>query len=328
MWARRAQSRAGMQTDAHHFDDTWLIRGRELAARGEHEQAIACFDRGGASVAAISAKADSLFALGRARESLVTFEAALHLKGDAAYPWYGIGRALTRMGSHAEAIAPLRTFLALSPITSVLTKQVSAWLDAMTRLEDIPSVPPPSDPVDRACALRVAGKPRDALQVLESEAASPRATVWIERARCHELLERADLAEEAVIEAIMRDQEDPDAWVLRARVCVALNKRVDARRAVEMIVRLRPRVSSYLVAASSVCASIGDHHAAIKHALDALMLDPANVDGWLIKGKSDLALGQTQAAIAAFRRVRHLARPDDFRMQHEANVALTTLGAR
>lgn len=307
--------------------DTWLVRGRELAARGDHAQAVSCFERAGATVAALCGKGDSLFALGRAQESLVAFEAALHVNRDAAYAWYGVGRALTRLGSHAEAISPLRRFLALSPVGSTLTKQVGAWLEAMTRLTDIPSYPPPSDPLDRARALRVGGKPRDALQVLEAEGASPRAAVWMERALCQELLARPDLAEEAAVEAIMRAEDDPDAHAIRARVCAALTKRVEARRAVEAIVRLRPRVASYAVPAASVCATIGDHATAVRLMLDVLALDPANVDAWLVKAKSDLALGHTQAAIAAFRRVRHLARPDDFRMQHEATAALKKLGA-
>lgn len=310
-------------------EDTWLQRGRELSSSGQHENALACFDRAiadRASVAALCGKGDALFALGRYRDSLAQFEAAIALDGRAPYPFYGKGRALTKLGSHVEAIAPLRSFLELSRAGSKLAGQVSAWLLAVTRASDIPSVPPPSDVVDLARALRASGKPREALTALEPIAATPRADVWMERARCHEDLGRPQLAEEAVIEALMRNDRDPDAWALRARIEAVLNKRAETRRALETVLRLRPTTPAFLVVVASIYAKLGDHALAVRYAMQTLEREPGNVEAWLIKGKSDLALGSQKAAKAALERARNLAPLDDFRVQHEVTAALRKLG--
>jgi tetratricopeptide (TPR) repeat protein len=316
-----------MNLESHPADNSWLDRGRELSATGKHEEAIACFERAASSVAALTGKGDALFALGRARDSLVAFEAAIMLDGKSAYAWYGKGRALTKLGAHADAVLPLQKFLSLSAAPSMLTKQVSAWLQAVGRLTDIPSIPPPADPLDTARALRTAGKPRDALtalEVVDSKSGGP--AVWLERARCHDDLGRPDLAHEAIMESLMKDPTDPEAWVLRARLERALDKRVEARRAVETLVRLRPRDPASLTTAASICADIGAHQGAVKHAMDALAIDPGNSEAWLIKARSDVFLGNRASAIAALRRARDLVRPDDFRVQHETAILLRKLG--
>lgn len=278
------------------------------------------------SVAALSSKGDALFALGRHRESLAQFEAAIALDSAAPYPWYGKGRALTKLGSYVDAADPLRRFLELSRGESKLTAQVSAWLAALTRVTDIPSVPPPTDPLEIARALRASGKPHEALERLE--AARPRAEVWLERARCHEDLARPGLAREAVIEALMLDDRDPDAWALRARAESILDRRDEARRALERLLRLCPHSPGHLVIVASIFARLGDHARATRHAVEALARDPGHVEAWLIKGKSDLALGQHKAAMAALERAKRLAPPHDFRVHHEVAAAMRKLGAR
>ncbi|MBI2391555.1 MAG: hypothetical protein HYV09_18345 [Deltaproteobacteria bacterium] len=124
------------------------------------------------------------------------------------------------------------------------------------------------------------------------------------------------------MEAIIRDEGDPEAWLLRARFEIALGKHLDARRAIQRLVRMRPRVAAYLTVAARLFASIGDLHAARKHAVDALSTDPGIVEAWLVKARSDLALGDARAAIPALRMVQQLAPSDDFGTQHEAQALL------
>jgi hypothetical protein len=94
-------------------------RGTRFSSRGDHRQALACYEK---ALARESNHADShygrgaaLAALGRHEEAVCAFQDALSLKPDLLNASYGCAVSLAAMNRHAEAIACYDRVLARQP---------------------------------------------------------------------------------------------------------------------------------------------------------------------------------------------------------------------
>src|SRR5215469_1209748 len=101
----------------------WSEQGRHLAARGRHEQALACYDRAlairGDIPQVLTHRGEALRNLDRLDEAEASVRQALRRKPDFVAAYRELGRVLDCLGRFEEAEVSLRTALRLQPEDAV-----------------------------------------------------------------------------------------------------------------------------------------------------------------------------------------------------------------
>ena len=117
--------------------DHWYDLGCELVNLGQHEEAIAAFEK----VLEIDPKfpdawnglGTSLNCLGRYKEAIAAFEKALEIDPKFHKAWNGLGNSLGELGEYNEAIAVLGKVLEIEPKSHIVWNGLGIALNGLDR---------------------------------------------------------------------------------------------------------------------------------------------------------------------------------------------------
>jgi tetratricopeptide (TPR) repeat protein len=257
---------------------TWNNKGNALSALGRRDEALECFNRAlkidSGFAMAWENKGRELHILGRLDEALKCYDSALSYDSRDAGAWQKKGSLFVAMGKHAEAVACFDRALTINPRS----------------LESLHN---------KGLSLMMLGNDAQAWNCFDQVLAiNPQFEMaWVEKGKLLVSSGRLEDALSCFDKAIVINSTNADAHANKATSLAAIGRNEDALASCDHALKFDPQHAATWVTKGALLAATGRIRDAAVCYEKALAIDARNVVAWCGKGSALAAVGRHSEAL-------------------------------